>query len=171
MADLLNKTKTGKGIRDIQAYLNSLPTTEWQKAVYNQDYYQKKGIDFIYVYKGKMLPKLMTIYLFCDSSKKSDEIMIHVPTKEETDENSPLFSQADFMFYYFDELEKLKIIDLNDLRIFFSANLKQLEMKKLKEYKDGNIVEKEYFLLHSKTTDFIKEKTIARYIKEEELLR
>ena len=97
--------------------------------VENNSYYQKKDIDLLAKMKIRESKGWVGIEVKCDSYKSGN---LYFETISNMNKNTPgclLYSEAHFLFYYFEKLEELYILPMQSFRQWFIQNKSSFDKK------------------------------------------
>lgn len=152
----------------MREYLESLSHTIEVLDVTKDPHFRKKGIDILYLYRVESGAKLMTIQLMDDHGAEREKYFIETIKDMRNRENADfLFSQADFLFYYFEDAKELSIIPLEETRTWIICRLNDFEKKREHVREDGLIRETEGILIPKDEMEKqgVEVRQISRYLK------
>lgn len=111
-----------KGIRDIEAFLESFPASLSIINVEKHDAFQKKDIDLLWVYLDKDIEKMKRIEAKIDRYTSGNFFFETVSNEQKETPGCFLYTEADYLFYYFLELKELYILPVSEVRSWFLEN-------------------------------------------------
>jgi len=118
--------------KDIADWLSKKPETIDVKNVEDDHYYREKDIDLIYKYRNKLNNEVKTtIEIKGDRWHWTGNYFLETISNEQ--KNTPgcfMYSEAEFLFYYFVEIRELHIIPMLPARKWFVVNMKSFIEKK-----------------------------------------
>lgn len=125
--------------KDIEKYLRNMPETIAVINVEEDKRYQKKDIDLLWVYiqKGKTIIKKIEI----KGDRYSHTGNFFIETVSNREKGTPgcfMYTEADYIFYYFVDTKELNAIPVEKARDWFKKNLNRFEEKFLST-KVGNV--------------------------------
>ena len=110
-------------------FLQSNPNVFEVINVENDRYYQGKDIDLLAKMKIRESKGWVGIEVKCDSYKSGN---LYFETISNMNKNTPgclLYSEAHFLFYYFEKLEELYILPMQSFRQWFIQNKSSFDKK------------------------------------------
>lgn len=129
------------GMNDILLYLESLDRTVGVIDVRGNQYFKDKGIDLVYLYITKKGMATMTICINEDLDSKNSRYVFETDYRvKEVKQNSFLFSEADFYFYYFEKNRELNMIPLSKAKASFIAQMSKFKDAETKAVVNGQIL-------------------------------
>lgn len=156
--------------REVVQYLESLKETIQVIDVQDDEFFQKKDIDLLYLFKTKNDVRLMKIEVKGDRQHKSGNYFLEtVSNVDKGTEGCFMYSEADYFFYYFVETKELNIIPLQDARTWFIANMFEFEPKKVRTRVNGHYYESEGRIvpkLRMNKEVGIRTRNISRFLKD-----
>ncbi len=120
-----------KASDEIEKYLRSKQETINIINVENDPYYRSKGIDLIWEYEKNGVKKIINIEVKGDRWYKTGNYFFEIISNEQR--STPgcfLYSEADYLFYYFIEEKELHIIPLKAAREWFLKNIDYFQEKR-----------------------------------------
>lgn len=123
--------KIGKiAVKEVEKYLKSLKETIEVINVEDDKEYQKKDIDLIWRYMANGRKYEQKIEVKGDRYHHTGNIFIEtVSNRERNNPGCFMYSEADYIFYYFVETRELYIIPLAETREWLKQNIHRFEEK------------------------------------------
>lgn len=124
---------------DIEKYLKQKPETIAVINVEDDKHFQKKDIDLLWVYKNNGKEYMKRIEIKGDRYSHTGNFFIEtISNKEKNTPGCFLYTEADYIFYYFVETKELNVMNVEKSRDWFIKNIERFEEKFLST-KVGNI--------------------------------
>ncbi len=118
--------------RDIEAWLLAKPEAIEVINVEDSSDYREKDIDLIYKYRNKAGAELTTsIEIKGDRWHRTGNYFLETTSNDQ--KKTPgcfIYSEADWLFYYFVEIRQLHIIPMLEARKWFTDNINDFKEKK-----------------------------------------
>lgn len=123
----------------METFLKGVPSTLTVVNVEDDKRYQKKDVDLLWMYlhEGKELVKKVEV----KGDTYSDSPNFFVETISNMDKNTPgcfMYTEADYIFYYFVEKRELTIINMKKFRAWFDSNKSRFRTVNLKTEVSGS---------------------------------
>lgn len=117
---------------DITKYLKSLPETIGVINVEDDWYYRKKDIDLLWVYRLNGKEKVKKLEIKGDRYSRTGNFFLEtVSNKEKGTPGCFMYTEADFVYYYFVDTKEVNIMPVEKTRKWFLDNIDRFEEKKL----------------------------------------
>lgn len=130
-----------KGIEIVTAYLKNNKRVNKIVNVENYKEFQKKDIDILVNMNIEGIPKWVAIEVKCDSYASGN---LYVETISNMNKNTLgclMYSEAHYLFYYFEKYQDLYILPMKKFRNWFKDNIKRFNKKNLfTKLPDGKIL-------------------------------
>jgi len=137
MAPMLNIAKQASS--DIEKYLYNLKETVGVLNVEDDKRYQKKDIDLVWIYMLRDKPIMKNIEVKGDRYSYTGNFFIEtISNRERNNPGCFMYTEADYIYYYFVDTKELNIIPVKKARKWFIQNIYRFEEKQLST-KVGNI--------------------------------
>ena len=117
---------------EVSSWLQSLSETVSVKNVENDREYQKKDIDLLWTFKKDEKIVTRTVEIKADRYYNTGNYFFE--TVSNAGKGTPgcfMYSEADFLFYYFIEVRELHIIALSLVRRWFKEEIERFQERKL----------------------------------------
>lgn len=117
---------------EVSSWLQSLPETVSVENVENDREYQKKDIDLLWTFKKDEKTVTRKVEIKADRYYNTGNYFFE--TVSNAGKGTPgcfMYSEADFLFYYFIEVRELHIIALNLVRKWFINEISRFPERKL----------------------------------------
>lgn len=122
-----------RGTGEIVSVLEKMPHTIAVINVEKDKYFQKKDIDILWIYKNNGKEHMKRIEIKVDTYSESGNYFIE--TVSNMDKNTKgcfLYTEAEFLFYYFIHSKELNIIPMTFAREWFLKNEQRFRESELK---------------------------------------
>lgn len=117
--------------RDIESYLYTLPDTIKVLNVEDDPFYREKDIDILLSKKWNGKSRTISIEIKADSYYRTGNYFLEIISNES--KNTPgcfLYTEADFIYYYFLPQKELHILPMPLTRDWFNKNQERFDIKK-----------------------------------------
>ena len=121
-----------KAYADIEKFLLSKKETIAVINVENDKDFQKKDIDLLWIFKKDGSPVMKKIEIKGDRYARTGNFFIETVSNES--KNTPgcfLYTEADYIFYYFVETRELNVLPVEECKEWFLENIDRFEEKRL----------------------------------------
>ena len=119
------------GMVDIEKFLRSYPSSLAVINVEDHDTYRKKDIDLLWVYLNKGVEQMKRIELKVDRYTSGNFFFETASNVGKGTDGCFMYTEADYLFYYFQEWKKLYILPVNEVRAWFIENEERFAEKSL----------------------------------------
>lgn len=120
-----------KGIQDIEAFLASFPASLSIINVEKHSAFQKKDIDLLWVYLDNDKETMKRIEAKIDRYTSGNFFFETVSNEQKGTPGCFLYTEADYLFYYFLEWKTLYVLSVEEVRSWFLQNESRFKEKKL----------------------------------------
>lgn len=120
-----------RGMKDIEKFLSSYPSSVGILNVEDHKAYQKKDIDLLWIYLHKDKEEMKRIELKVDRYKSRNFFFETISNRTKGTPGCFMYTEADYLFYYFESLNTLYILPVEKVRSWFVANIDRFEEKHL----------------------------------------
>lgn len=119
--------------KEIVSYLRSLPRTIGVLNVEKDKHYQSKDIDILYVWRNSEQSFLHSIEIKGDRYSNSGNYFIETVSNETLGTlGCFLYTEADYLFYYFVDSGELSIMEVKPVRKWFLENIERFPERVVK---------------------------------------
>lgn len=128
-----------KASEDIEKYLQSIEETIAVINVEEDKYFQKQDVDLLWIYRGNKKEYMKKIEVKGDRYAHTGNFFIETHSNRE--KGTPgcfMYTEADYLFYYFIDTNELNIMHVEKSRRWFKENMHRFE-EKLLSTKVGNV--------------------------------
>ncbi|WP_214688301.1 MULTISPECIES: hypothetical protein [unclassified Exiguobacterium] len=146
-----------EGIKDIEAFLRSFSASLAIINVEKHETFQKKDVDLLWVYLENGVEKMKRIEAKIDRYKSGNFFFETVSNENKGTPGCFLYTEADYLFYYFLEWKSLFVLPVKEIQTWFSANEHRFKEKTL-----ATAVGKDYYTSKGKVVPI---KTVLRECK------
>lgn len=120
------------GFRDVNLFLCAMPETIAVINVEKDKHFQRKDIDLIWVYKYKNSEYMKRVEIKADRYSQTGNYFIETVSNQTKDTKGCfLYTEADFLFYYFVDTKELNVIPMPLAKEWFLANQDRFIEKEL----------------------------------------
>lgn len=120
-----------EGIKDIQSFLTSFPSSLSVINVEKHPAFQKKDIDLLWVYLSNGNEVMKRIEAKIDRYTTGNFFFETVSNEQKGTPGCFLYTEADYLFYYFLEWKALYVLPVPEVRNWFLQNIERFKEKSL----------------------------------------
>lgn len=114
---------------DIEAFLRSLPYTLGVINVEDDKDYQKIDVDLLWVYKWRNQELLKKVEIKGDRYYWTGNYFIEtISNKERNNPGCFMYTEADYLFYYFADTKELNVMPMPDARKWFLQHTNEFQI-------------------------------------------
>lgn len=121
-----------KASSEIEKYLNSMSETIAVINVEDDKDFQKQDVDLLWIHKGSNTEYMRKVEIKGDRYYKTGNFFLE--TESNREKGTPgcfLYTEADYIFYYFIDTRELNVIPVQKSRKWFMDNIHRFEEKLL----------------------------------------
>ena len=119
------------GMVDIEKFLRSYPSSLSIINVEDHEVYRKKDIDLLWVYLANGAEQMKRIELKVDRYTSGNFFFETASNVGKGTDGCFMYTEADYLFYYFQQWKKLYILPVEEVRPWFIENEERFEEKSL----------------------------------------
>lgn len=119
------------GMVDIEKFLHSFPSSLSVINVEDHEMYRKKDIDLVWVFLSKGIEQTKRIELKVDRYTSGNFFFETASNVGKGTNGCFMYTEADYLFYYFQEWKKLYVLPVAEVRSWFIENESRFTEKTL----------------------------------------
>lgn len=119
------------GMVDIEKFLRSFPSSLSVINVEDHKTYRKKDIDLLWVYLANGVEQMKRIELKVDRYTSGNFFFETASNVGKGTDGCFMYTEADYLFYYFQEWKKLYVLPVAEVRAWFIENEERFPEKSL----------------------------------------
>lgn len=119
------------GMKEIEAFLSSFPSSLSVINVEDHPLFQKKDIDLLWVYLENGMEKMKRIELKVDRYTSGNFFFETASNVGKGTNGCFMYTEADYLFYYFVQWKRLYVLPVEEVRTWFTKNEERFVEKSL----------------------------------------
>jgi hypothetical protein len=119
------------GMVDIEKFLSSFPSSIAVVNVEDHPAYRKKDIDLLWIYLHKGNEQMKRIELKVDRYTSGNFFFETASNVAKGTDGCFMYTEADYLFYYFQQWKKLYVLPVEEVRAWFVSNEERFTEKSL----------------------------------------
>lgn len=129
-----------RGMVDIENFLTSYKSSLGVINVEDHKDYQKKDIDLLWVFQRNGKHETKSIELKVDRYKSRNFFFETISNQKKGTPGCFMYTEADYLFYYFESMQTLYILPVEEVREWFLQNMSRFEEKTLGTQMNGETI-------------------------------